>query len=105
MTDEIEAADVRHQHAEQSVALAPSEPDWELWYRLHPSACAHVATNYGHCDRCGTCLDTAACAIHRDLQAIYEHPAEFHPVTILAVMREKVAPWLAPIMQILFARR
>lgn len=84
---------VEEEKVVEQFPLRPSEPDWELWYRIHPSACQHIKTRYGHCERCGTCIDPSSCAIHSQLQMIYDYPEDFHPVTILATLRP-YAEWV-----------
>ncbi len=94
---------VEEQKVVQSVEVLPSEPDWELWYRLHPSACQHIKTGYGHCERCGECIDHPACAIATQLEAIRDSPADWHPIQMVSFYRTYVNPWLSPLVQAVYS--
>ena len=98
MNDPVQPQSAVVEQQEQRVELLPTEPDWDLWYRAHPSICQHVKTMHGHCDRCGTCIDHPACAVMRDLASRRDNPELHPPVGLIMFYRQYVNPIVAQLL-------
>lgn len=82
----------------RKVTIAP-EPDWDLWHRQHPAACAHIPSISGYCPSCGSCIDHPIADVLRDLSARRDHPEHYPPLGLLKTFREKINPFATWLLQ------